>query len=96
MTTKKAKQANADAEPRDAHIKLKLRAPDGAVFDVNGPFSNTVAFAVYMLVCEWGDGKTHKVRSKRDVAYEKAAQEFLAASKAFYASVDTKPKKKAS
>jgi hypothetical protein len=77
-------------EPRDAKLKLKIRTPDGAHMALDGLFPNKVTFAIYMLACDWGDGRSHKGKSKRDVAYEKAAQTFLAASNTFYSSVGMK------
>ena len=69
----------------DCHLNLKLRTSDGARFSTVGDFPNRTTFAVYMLVCNWGDGKSHKpLRKKVDKDFEAAARTFLEAAQTFY------------
>lgn len=68
---------------RNSKIKAKIRAADGATFDVNGNFDTPVSFGIYMLLCEWGRSKKLP-RKKVDKEFEKAARDFLAAAEKFY------------
>lgn len=69
---------------RTTKIRAKIKASDGATFEVNGPFEERVAFGVYMLLCEWGN-RTPKPRKKADKEFEEAARAFLEASERFHA-----------
>jgi hypothetical protein len=66
---------------RDAKIRAKIRAADGASFEVNGAFEDRVAFAVYMLLCDWGTGK--KPRKKALKEFDQATRDYLEAAQKF-------------
>lgn len=82
LDAQEGKQENA--RDRSAKVSVKIRAGDGSSLSTKGNFPERTAFGVYMLLCDWGDGKAHKPLRKKAVReFEAAAKAFLEASERY-------------